>query len=151
MEVLPKLRSRDCNIRSFSMIINSTERIVDVYWIDYNSKYIRYITLPPSSEKPINTYTSHPWVFKDNKSGELMNVNNDFVYWPKPWYIQATNQTGNRRERVFIHLPLRSLKEILLWQIFSTLKSINDIESLEIPQSLVRDLSNIFFQSKLNR
>lgn len=70
--------------RAFVIFENTTEREVDVYWVDYTSQLVRYRTLSSDDKLKINTFKTHPWVFLDKQSGERMCVDHEEVYWPQP-------------------------------------------------------------------
>lgn len=129
-----KLRSTDSTLRSFISFTNASHRRVEIVWINFRTELIPYRVLGPAENVRINTYKSHPWIFRDAETKELMNVNHNEVFWPEPYVPQA-----NRTE-VFIHFPIRSLKKIAMCLINAIVKNGVQFESLGIPQSLVADL-----------
>lgn len=136
----PYPRSIDCEQPAFLMLNNCTERTVDVIWIDYNSKLVQYTALAPADKTPLNTFSTHPWIFKDHDTGERMHVNHSEIYWPFPWVNDQ-----KKRIRVLIHLPMRTLRTIAMWEIMATkIKSVADIALLELPVTLKHDLFNVF-------
>ena len=40
-------------------------------------------TLPPGAQYNINTYVTHPWVFRDAETGAVLLVNSVEVFYPK--------------------------------------------------------------------
>ena len=85
-ELLPTVRSLYCNVDSFVAFVSRTHRKVDVFWINYEGKHVKYVTLKvPGDTFPIHTYVSHPWTFKDADSGDqLFHSCNNEVYYPEP-------------------------------------------------------------------
>ena len=83
---LPEIRSRQCNANSFVAFVSRTHRKVDVFWIDYKGRHVKYATLRNYGDTfPIATFVSHPWTFKDADSGDqLVYSANKEVYFPKP-------------------------------------------------------------------
>ncbi|KAJ6642261.1 Protein Vhl [Pseudolycoriella hygida] len=138
MELLnlrPNLRSIR-SVPSRLYIENGTECTVDLYWIDYDSKLTKIATLNPNSGTPINTYSMHPWIFIDRSTGQLLQVRNESVLFGKPIYAQ--------REKVYIHLPMKSLQDLALLCLLNSLESVDAVDELEIPEILKRDLRTVF-------
>ncbi|EAT47771.1 AAEL001105-PB [Aedes aegypti] len=132
MEGDPNLKSEHAEIRSFVLFKNYTERTVDIYWV------------------PVNTYVTHPWVFIDRLTGERMLVNGKPVYYPEPWYTNIDANGKLNRIEVRIHYPLRSLKGICTWKVFSLMQQKHNFLELDIPKTLVADLRscyNLFLMS----
>lgn len=96
--------------------------------------------MPPDTRTALNTYSSHPWIFKDANTGELMHVNHKEVYWPEPWILTKLTT----RSPINIHLPLRTLGETATWIIAGNLSSEESIDRLEIPKKLCEDLKAVF-------
>lgn len=86
---------------------------------------------------PLNTYTSHPFVFIDNSTGQLLHVNNQPVFFAK-------SLEREQREKVIIHLPMKSLQDTALLCLFKQLKDVDSVDELEIPENLKCDLKQIF-------
>lgn len=140
MNFHPYLRSSRSEQYSLLMLKNCTERTVDLFWIGYDSKLVQYPALAPDSRTPLNTFSTHPWMFADHDTGEPMHVNNANVFWPQPWKNDQTT-----RNSVLIHLPMRSLKTIAMWKILSTrVSSVSEVEHLELPKTLKNDLLELF-------
>lgn len=116
--------------------MNTTERSVDVYWINYASQLIRYTTIEPNAHVALDTYSTHPWIFCDQQTGLKMHVNNQEVFWPEPWVLTRLT----RRTRISIHFPMQSLKTIAMWKIVLHIRSNKQLDQLEIPRVLSRDL-----------
>lgn len=140
MNFHPYLRSRPSDQHSLLTLKNCSERTVDVIWIGYDSKLVHYAGLPPGCGTPLNTFRTHPWIFKDQDTGEPMHVNNADIFWPHPWTNEQTT-----RNIVLIHLPMRSLRTIAMWKILSTkIKSVSEIALLELPLTLKYELFELF-------
>uniref|UniRef100_A0A182KAB9 von Hippel-Lindau disease tumour suppressor beta domain-containing protein n=1 Tax=Anopheles christyi TaxID=43041 RepID=A0A182KAB9_9DIPT len=140
----PNLRSENSEIRSFLLFRNTTERAVDVYWVNYSSRFIHYTTLQAKAECMVNTYVTHPWVFKDKQSDERMHVRHQSVYLPEPWYTNFNSAGRLTRKEVNIHFPVRTLEENCLWRIVALLanKEENSLLELEIPRVLKQELAH---------
>ncbi|XP_062556452.1 protein Vhl [Armigeres subalbatus] len=144
MEGDPNLKSEHAEIRSFVLFKNYTERTVDIYWVNYSSKFIHYSALAPAAQVPVNTYVTHPWVFIDKLTGERMLVNGKPVYYPEPWYTNIDGNGKLNRIEVRIHYPLRSLKDICTWRVFSSLQDKHSFIGLDIPKTLIEDLRSCY-------
>lgn len=100
----------------------------------------------------INTFVTHPWIFVCSETGERLHVNNKDVYMPEPWFKFINNAENGvvevGRQDVIIHYPLRSLRDICLWDLVFLVETKDEIYDLEIPNSLKVELSKYFRQSK---
>lgn len=134
------LRSQEFNEPARILIKNVTQRPVDILWINYEAKLIRYRLLRSGDEVQINTFKTHPWIFRDYLTGLLMHTNHKEVLWPEA-------STEKRPiQRVFIHFPLQSLKTIALWATVLRVRNHSEIARMEIPQTLRTDLETLFRQ-----
>lgn len=164
-------KSKESNIRAFVKFVNTSERDVDVHWLNFRGEKISYSTLPPgchcnvsqvnsemlrgrhqvhrafvifSFSLQINTYVTHPWVFSCSQTGEKLKVNNNDVFFPEPWFKYIKNADNGvvsvGRQEVSIHYPLKSLKSICMWDILFLMNTSNEVDDLEIPQSLRSEL-----------
>ncbi|XP_055544871.1 protein Vhl [Wyeomyia smithii] len=141
----PKLKSESAEIRSFVLFKNFTQRTVDIYWVNYSSKFIHYSALEPAAQVPVNTYVTHPWVFIDKSTGERMLVKHQPVYYPEPWYTNIDANGKLARIEVQIHYPLRCLRDICAWNIFAALRGDKrGFIELELPKSLVEELRECY-------
>lgn len=85
-QTLPEVRSKDSNRSISAAFVSQTNRKVDIFWIDFKGKYVKYATLTKHGDAfPIVTYVTHPWIFKDAESGDPLVISgNQEVYYPKP-------------------------------------------------------------------
>lgn len=143
MEHEPGLRSQNSEVRSFVLFRNTTKREVDVYWVNYFSQLVHYTTLQPGTECMVNTYVTHPWVFKDKRYHERMHVYHQPVFLPEPWYTSFTGGGRLNRKEVIIHFPVRTLKENCLYRILALLGAAEEaaLWELELPHVLVQELA----------
>ncbi|KFB35032.1 AGAP002496-PA-like protein [Anopheles sinensis] len=137
------LKSQHSEIRSFVLFINTTQREVDVFWVNYSARLIHYTTLKPGAQCMVNTYVTHPWAFKDRVSGERMHVRHQPVYLPEPWYRNFDSTGRLARKEIKIHFPVRTLTESCLWRILALVpeqEEENALRELDIPRVLIHDL-----------
>lgn len=134
------LRSRESTELARLLVTNQTERPVDILWINYAAKLVLYKTLRSGEEVHMNTYKTHPWIFRDFSTGLLMHVQHKEVLWPE---ASTENQPV---QHVHINFPLQSLKTISLWATVLKVRNLNEIAQMEIPQTLRNDLETLFRQ-----
>ncbi|XP_063700341.1 protein Vhl [Culicoides brevitarsis] len=143
------IKSEKSESRAFVIFENVTKRTIDVYWVNFTSQLVLYKTLKPLDRFMINTFQTHPWIFMDKFTGERMVVENEEVYWPKPWYLKIDpRQRMIRRTLVRIQFPLRSLKKNAMWSVVRHLQNGECIQDLQIPVSLRRELETLFKRHK---
>lgn len=132
------------------LIKNNTRRFVDVYWIGYDSSLKRYKTIRAQETWEINTFKSHPWMFRDYMTGIIMHVDHKEILWPKVQNTIGPNEQQHCH-RVFIHLPLQSLKTIALWTLIPQIRCVSDINRMHIPTTLRNELEVLFQQFASHR
>lgn len=129
------LKSHNSRIKSYVLFRNCTERAVDVIWIGYQGEPVWYGTLNPTNIKMVNTFATHPWMFRDPDTGERMHVHGKDIYMPQPYH-----QGQVTRFLVPIQFPMRSLLSNSLWAIAGLLQHDCHAHQLELPRSLVQDI-----------
>lgn len=134
------IRSKESIDPAKLLVSNRTRRPVDILWINYAAKLIRYKTLRSGEEVQMNTFKTHPWIFRDYCTGLLMHVDHKEVFWPEA----ATDKRPIQNVR--IHFPLQSLKTLSLWACVLKVRNPNEITQMEIPQTLCNDLQLLFQQ-----
>lgn len=138
-----ELRSREAEKHVFIIFINISKFPIKIYWIGYRSELVLYGRLASGARKAMNTFETHPWIFKDF-TGDLMRVQNREVFWPQPMPITPETITSNERIVVMIHAPLRTLKSCALLQLVPLIKTGTDIQYLPIPSTLKHELENLY-------
>lgn len=134
------LRSHEFSEPARLLVKNLTQRPVDILWINYEAKLIRYRLLCAGDMVQINTFKTHPWIFRDYLTGLLMHTNHNEVLWPEP-------STQKRPiQQVHVHFPLQSLRTMALWATVLRVRNHNEISRMEIPQTLRTDLAKLFRQ-----
>lgn len=134
------LRSKESIEPARLVVVNRTKRPVDILWINYSAKLVRYKQLRLDEEVQINTFKTHPWIFRDYYTGLLMHVDHKEVLWPEASTEKRPHQL------VHIHFPLQSLKTISLWATVLKVRNLREITEMEIPQTLRNDLGLLFRQ-----
>lgn len=139
------LRSIISRQQSYVRFVNRTQRSVHVLWVNYVGKFQLYKTLAPGAQSDINTYVTHPWVFRDAETGAVLLVNSVEVFYPKPVFPEGHALYGPvspYRIPVYISIPLYTLVERAAQVVGSCLKKPMLAYSLDIPKNLMSVIAN---------
>ncbi|KAK7481853.1 hypothetical protein BaRGS_00026879 [Batillaria attramentaria] len=78
------VKSEISRVRVRVTFFNASSRHVDIFWVDFNGKIVRYFhRAPPQSLKKILTYVTHPWVALDSDTGQKLCLSGEEVYVTK--------------------------------------------------------------------
>lgn len=132
------VRSKESLESARVIIFNRTKRPVQILWINYDAITQLYRILRPGEQLEINTYKTHPWIFRDYWTGMSMHVNHQEVFWPE------ASTDKHPVQHVHIHFPVQSLKEISSWAIVVKARDFKEITQMEIPETLRNDLGPMF-------
>ena len=78
-------RSIQSELFSYIRFINRTQQTVDLFWMNYAGERVKYITLLPGGQFSVETFATHPWIFRDAISGYPLRVEGQEVFYPQPW------------------------------------------------------------------
>ncbi|XP_073694149.1 von Hippel-Lindau-like protein [Garra rufa] len=131
---LKSLNSFDPTFISF---INRSSRDAEAWWLNFEGKPTSYGKIKPMTSLKMNTYLTHPWIFRSSDGAKLL-ANLNEVYFPTP--AQYEEYGYPRYQRVYVTAPVYSLQEYCIRLIRSMVRK-EDIRKLEIPQGLRKDLS----------
>lgn len=104
-ELVPNhLRSLNHDIQTYVRFVNSTERLVNLFWLDYKGSLVRYGNIPPNKAVSICTYVTHPWVVRDAITKCNLMFNGKQIFYPES---ERNGQifSPKNEERVDIHVP----------------------------------------------
>jgi von Hippel-Lindau disease tumor supressor len=152
--------------KTYLTFYNATQRTVDVIWINYQGKPILYKSLLPGQFFDVDTYVTHPWIFRDSDTRDTLVAESKEFFLPPPWnreierYIRREDRicAVPRRVRVHITIPVYSLfqramqvlrNSLLDSVIHDSLQETNSqkvIDSLGLPTTLKADF--IYFLKK---
>lgn len=113
--------------------------------MNYVGEYQSYKTLLPRAEYDVNTYVTHPWVFRDAETGAVLLVNSEEVFFPKPVFPEGHAHFGPvspYRTPVYISIPLYTLLERAAQVVGSCLQNPMLAYSLDIPKNLMSVIAN---------
>jgi len=97
-----RMRSGPSQVCSFVRFINTTQRSIDIIWLNYEGIGVVYRTLRARQYVHVNTFVGHPWIFRDSATGDRMCVQTRDVYEP----TSSLTESGRARRRlVFITNP----------------------------------------------
>lgn len=136
----PAMHSIHSREQSFVCFVNCTQRNVDVFWVDFQGRHIKYKTLARRERYKINTYVTHPWVFRDSETSSALVVNSEEAFYPKPVLQPGQQVYGPASPRHIIAnicIPLYSLKDRAAQVVWSCVHDPQAVFSLEIPKVLM--------------
>ncbi|KAK2171058.1 hypothetical protein NP493_1109g00077 [Ridgeia piscesae] len=130
-------RSIQSELFSYIRFINRTQQTVDLFWMNYAGERVKYITLLPGGQFSVETFATHPWIFRDAISGYPLRVEGQEVFYPQPWDPGHSRQCKD----VFIDLSYYTLKDICK-QVVSSHYTSEQLKKLSptIPADLLLEL-----------
>ncbi|KAK6184095.1 hypothetical protein SNE40_002184 [Patella caerulea] len=138
-----KVCSQNSDIPSYITFKNATSRKMDVYWVDFKGKYVKYLkNFSPGNVHHINTFVTHPWIARDSVTNDVLMFNGKSIFYPPAWNGEQS------RNEIRIHVPVFNLKKRCI-QVLKDYLTKNDIPSLEIPHTLIEEMcmrSNMTFR-----
>lgn len=93
-------RSLQSELIAYVKFINRTQQIVDLFWLDYTGTRVKYGTLQPGGQYAVDTFVTHPWIFRDAETGYPLRADGQEVFYPQPW----NPEHSSRCEEIFISL-----------------------------------------------
>lgn len=136
--------------KCYVRFINKTKRVVDVIWVDFSARFVKYTLLKNGQFIDVNTYKQHSWIAVDTETKDAMLLNGVYRYEPE---IPETMKERLSRYRdripmkvrivVYITLPLYSLYFRTLLVVRDTIKSEEDVDELELAWSVKEQLKRV--------
>lgn len=113
--------------------MNNSGRCATAWWINFCGEPISYGDIPSEETLKMNTFLTHPWIFRATESGAVLTANQLEVYYPTPSeYLDYIP--------VKITAPVYALREYCLMEIRRLVRK-EDFNKLDIPKMLKEDLS----------
>ena len=94
---LKSIKSEQFSLVTF---VNVTQRNASIYWLDYSGHRVRYAVLGPGEDLPLTTFVTHPWVFNDAETGDLLVTDGD-----QPVFFPPASDFGSPQPQVKISIP----------------------------------------------
>lgn len=132
-----KLISEESAQAVFILFVNNSGRKADIFWINYKGVQQHFGSLEPGQVRKINTFSTHPWVFRCS-TGEKLHIDNKDIFWPIPSFY---NGRAARRV-VCIHFPLRSLFVNSMWALVTSEYMDNSKTLKNVPAFLKSQIDN---------
>ncbi|KAL1275706.1 hypothetical protein QQF64_035329 [Cirrhinus molitorella] len=130
---LKSLNSFDPTFISF---LNKSSGTAEAWWLNFEGKPVSYGYIQPRASLRMNTYLTHPWIFRASDGAKLL-ANLGEVYFPTP--VQFEHGIP-QYQPVNVTAPVYLLQEYCIRLIRSMVRK-EDIDKLEIPEGLRKDLS----------
>lgn len=135
MEAPKPLKSLNSDIQTYVAFVNRTSRLARAWWLDFSGNPVSYGDISPSQILQMNTFLTHPWIFRVTENGARLTANQQEVYYPTlseyPNYISVNITT-----------PVYTLRECCLMAIRRFVKR-QDLNKLDIPEILKHDLMTV--------
>ncbi|CAB3369331.1 Hypothetical predicted protein [Cloeon dipterum] len=128
------LRSIDSTQPAYPTFLNGTSRRVDIVWLDFQGAPVVYKTLKPRETFRVTTFVTHPWLFVDADTRDLLLGRLKYVYMP-----EAPKSRPIKRHTVMITVPVFPLLARALQVLRNSLKpEIKKIclESEKVPDAI---------------
>ncbi|XP_055689685.1 protein Vhl [Lutzomyia longipalpis] len=147
---LPALRSGVSSHRAFVLFHNTSNRHVELFWINYSGQRASYGILQPDEKRKIDTFVSHPWCFVDAYNLTKFLVNGQEVFFPVVWYEGSIDLVRMmiKRQIARIHAPVRPLREICMERVAMRLPNTYAAHEIEVPASISQDIEQTFKELK---
>ncbi|KAG2441888.1 hypothetical protein HXX76_003495 [Chlamydomonas incerta] len=82
------LHSRRSDVPCSLTIRNRSARVVEARWVNYDGDEEPYASIPPGHEWTVDTFETHPWRFRDLRTGSLVA---EYVAARGPRLLQLTD------------------------------------------------------------
>lgn len=132
-----KLRSVNSDIATHVQFINQSRHYARAWWLDFAGLPVSYGDIRPGSVSRMNTFLTHPWVFRDTRNGAKLLANLEEVYIPTPTEYEESGDP--RFLSVVINNPVYSLQDFCLMLIRKLVRN-EDYCRLDIPEALRQEL-----------
>lgn len=148
------LKSLVSNEMSYVRFHNSTQRTVNVIWLNFSGDPIKYSTLQPNHYVDINTYVNHLWIIQDEKTGDRLLANQQYVFYPESWdKLQRQILRGRCIDRmarliVYIQIPLYTLRDCAMMVVRNCMTSLDDVKQLELPNTISDELYSMIVRKQ---
>lgn len=144
-----RLPSEPSNEKCYVRFVNKSARSVDVIWIDFTARFVKYTLLEHGQFIDVNTYKHHSWVAVDSRTRDALLLNGVYRYEPQPVHEYILDRVrGFRfphkvRVVVCITLPMYSLYLRTLMVVRDLVKTEEDVEKLDLAWFVKEQLKRV--------
>lgn len=118
------LRSIESRVPVKIVICNTSKRTVTVNWINYEGNEVLYGEMNPFHTRLINTYATHPWIFRDSQT-KMLAIFDAFVTDPE--YLLDEQNRFQTASRILFPKEYQSEQEFNLITIKNGVHSLQEI------------------------
>ena len=122
---------------SYIRFINRTQQTVDLFWMNYAGERVKYITLQPGGQFSVETFATHPWIFRDAISGYPLQVEGQEVFYPQPWDPGHSRQCKDvfiDLSGIRVQIALKKEHSLVLGGVLKTSWPLFAISSIALPK-----------------
>ena len=130
-----RLSSKEANKRVFLHIFNLTTYSVEVIWIDYEGKEQVYATLVGPNNIDVDTFETHPWIFRESRTRKQLAVFEGTPGYPRKVLLPKTDKPTTRKP-VFITHPIENLRDICYLSLKRSSLKADRVQQFDIPREL---------------
>ncbi|XP_041725194.2 von Hippel-Lindau disease tumor suppressor [Coregonus clupeaformis] len=132
------LRSLNSDVQTHVNFINRSTRSARAWWLDFSGHPVSYGDIRPSGLLHMDTFLTHPWVFRASPNGAKLVADQQDVYMPAA-ATEYEEDGSPKFLNVVLTAPVYSLQELCLMLIRKLVEE-EDYGRLDIPESLKTDL-----------
>ncbi|KAK6292317.1 hypothetical protein J4Q44_G00369010 [Coregonus suidteri] len=133
------LRSLNSDVQTHVNFINRSTRSARAWWLDFSGHPVSYGDIRPSGLLHMDTFLTHPWVFRASRNGAKLVADQQDVYMPAA-ATEYEEDGSPKFLNVVITAPVYSLQEMCLMLIRKLGRRGGLRADLDIPESLKTDL-----------
>lgn len=145
------VRSERSDEECYVRFINKTKRNIDVIWIDFGARFIKYTLLKDEQFIDVNTYKNNYWIAVDSETKDGMLLNGKFRYDPQTSREFFMDRLHRERQwlpeklRIIVRitLPLYSLYFRTLLAIRNLVRDEEDVEKLGLARHVKEELKRV--------
>ncbi|XP_056603411.1 von Hippel-Lindau-like protein isoform X1 [Triplophysa dalaica] len=131
------LKSLDSHDPTYVVFINKTNENAEAWWLNFSGIPVPYGAISPGNALQMDTYTTHPWVFRASDGFQLL-ANLSEVYFPEVGEYEEDGYPLYKR--VHVTAPVYSLQEYCTRMIRKMVRK-EDVNKLEIAAFLKKEIS----------
>ncbi|XP_048862925.1 von Hippel-Lindau-like protein [Brienomyrus brachyistius] len=136
-EARKTLRSLNSNTPTHVKFINKSRQMVRAWWLNFSGLPVSYGDIRPGGSLKMNTFLTHPWVFRTSDGYVQLLADREEVYFPT---LTEYEDGFPVYKDVLIISQVNTLQEYCCMLIRKMVKR-EDFDKLDIPECLKSDLT----------